>query len=86
MMADSAIYSFVFDVDHGDLSTVEVGVFEMVETHGETGWKVLHGRVHFQFACDVFRDGMGAVRSPVLATVGVRSPNQTQRLKVTNLA
>ena len=86
MMADSAIYSFVFDVDHGDLSTVEVGVFERVEIHGETGWEVLHGHVHFQFACNVFRDDIGAVRSLVLATVGVCLPNHAQRLKITNLA
>ena len=86
MMADSAICSFVFDVARVGLLTIEIGVFEMIEIHGETGWKVLHGRVHFQFACNVFRDDIGAVRSLVLAMVGVRSPNHTQRLKITHLA
>ena len=86
MMADSAIYSSVFDVDLIGLSPVEVGIFERIEINGETGWKVLHGCIHFQFACDVCRNGMGAVWSPVLATVGVCPPDQTQCLKVTDLA
>ena len=86
MMADGAIHSFVFDVARVGLLTIEIGVFEMIEIHVETGWKVLHGRVHFQLARNVVRDDMGAVWSLVFAMVGVCSPNHAQRLKITNLA
>ena len=86
MMADSPIYSFVFDVARVGLLTIEIGVFERFEAHVEARWKVLHGCVHFQLACNVVCDDLGAVWSLVVVMVGVCSPNHAQHLKITHLA